>query len=231
MSLNLILGCMFSGKTTELLRRFKRYTIGNMKCLMIKFRGDTRYDKDNVVTHCGKAIPATVVQYLYEVDSIVNSYDVICIDEIQFYPDAHIFCDKWANQGKIVEASGINGTFHKTPFPIISKLVPQASNITFLTAICKENGKDAIYSFKHTSEHGTDADVDIGGAEKYTALDRATYNKYTSSQDLYDKFVEFCKLFNECNKLDKVYDVKRGDIEAGVPFTKLIDGENIEIKK
>lgn len=212
---------MFSGKTSELLNRYERYTIGNKRCLLIKFRGDTRYDNDSVVTHSGKTIPSTAVEYLYEVDSIIPQFDVICIDEVQFYKDAHIFCDKWANQGKIVEACGINGTFHKTPFPIISKLIPQASNITFLKAICRETGQDAIYSFRHQTDKV--GDIVIGGSDTYKAVDRFTYNQSLLTKDLYEKFLEFSQLYNDANKLNKVYSIKQTDMTDNVSFMELIN--------
>lgn len=51
-SLQLIFGPMFSGKTTELMRRIKRYEIAKKKCLVIKYGADSRYtDEDKAVTH------------------------------------------------------------------------------------------------------------------------------------------------------------------------------------
>src|SRR3972149_2403345 len=119
-SFNLILGSMFSGKTSLLISRSNRYSLAGKKCLMIKYKNDIRYDKYKVVSHDNISIKALVCEYLMEVDHIVSNYDVILIDEIQFYKDAPIFCDKWANEGKIVEACGLNGTFDRKPFEIIS---------------------------------------------------------------------------------------------------------------
>ncbi|MCJ7637940.1 MAG: hypothetical protein MUO21_10665, partial [Nitrososphaeraceae archaeon] len=110
--INLVIGSMFSEKTTNLIRRYNRYTIGGKKCLMIKYKNDTRYDSEMVVTHDNIKINAIVCEYLSEADKLINNYDVICIDEVQFYQDAYIFCDKWANEGKIIEACGLNGTFN-----------------------------------------------------------------------------------------------------------------------
>ena len=49
--LNLICGPMFSGKTTELIRRYTRYELAGKKCILIKYSKDTRYDNNNIVTH------------------------------------------------------------------------------------------------------------------------------------------------------------------------------------
>ena len=173
---NFIIGCMFSGKTSELISRYNRYTIGKKKCLMIKYKNDTRYDKNMIVTHDGIKVNAVVCENLYEVDYKINNYDVICIDEVQFYKDADIFCDKWANNGKIVEACGLNGTFERKPFPIISNLLPLAENITFLTAICKETGNNAVYSKRLIDDKKEEV---IGGEDAYSAVDRETYFKNT----------------------------------------------------
>lgn len=189
--LHLILGPMFSGKTTELIRRYNRYHIGNKKCVMIKFKGDTRYDTDRVATHDNIKINAICVSRLADAEKTVyeSECDAVCIDEIQFYEDAPIYCDKWANEGFIVEACGLSGTFKRTPFPIISELIPLAENVHYFTAICKESGGIASFSKKITpsstnSNLTTNSDPDsdsnsqdilIGGHETYVAVDRKTY--------------------------------------------------------
>lgn len=188
--INLILGCMFSGKTSELVRRYNRHTIGGRKCLMIKYKKDTRYDDEAVVTHDKIKIKAFVCEYLYEADVIVDKYNVVCIDELQFYKDADIVCDKWANNGKIIEACGLNGTFNRTPFPVISNILPLAENITFLKAICKENGNDAVYSHINIDVIDESTEI-IGGDEKYNAVDRKTFfkNRPSLSKEQLGKFV------------------------------------------
>lgn len=194
--INLILGCMFSEKTTHLIRRYRRYTIGGKKCIMIKYKGDNRYDSEMVVTHDNIKIKALVCESLYEADTIIQEYDVICVDEAQFYKDGHIFADKWANEGKIVEMCGLNGTFNRTPFKVISKLIPKAENITFLKAICKETGNDAVYSqLNDHSYDNKDSSELIGGSEMYSASDRTTYFKYNMSTNL----IEYLDLYAKNN--------------------------------
>ena len=201
--INLILGCMFAYKTSELIRRYNRYSIGGKKCIMIKYKNDVRYDSEMVVTHDNIRVNAIVCEFLFEADKIVASYDVICIDEVQFYKDAHIFCDKWANDGKIIEVCGLNGTFERKPFKIISRLIPLAENITFLTAICKETGNDAIYSQLNTDTTGINEKTSelIGGSDKYSASDRQTYFKNNKSDHL-QKFLKFYSKMNGFNNID-----------------------------
>jgi len=175
---------MFSGKTSLLINRYNRYIIGNKKCLMVKFKRDNRYDKYQVITHDGISINAIKCEYLYELDSVVYNYDVICIDEIQFYKDAHIMCDKWANDGLIVNACGLSGDRNRKPFPIISHLIAIADDIYFTKAVCKYNGNDAVYSQLSCSNSINSQEL-IGGGDIYNAVDRITYNnnKYSNNNE------------------------------------------------
>jgi len=203
--LNLILGSMFSGKTSELVRRYNRHSIGNKYCLMIKYKHDTRYGTENVATHDKINIKAISCEHLYQVDNIITNghYQVICIDEVQFYKDAHIFCDKWANQGLIVEACGLNGTFDRKPFPIISRLLPLAENISWFKAVCRETGDDAVYSNINVQVEKGITEV-IGGTEMYNAVDRRTYfsKKPFLTDDLQNEFfrIYICDQYPEWNE-------------------------------
>lgn len=193
MSFNLILGCMFSGKTSELIDRYNRHTIGGRKCIVIKYKGDTRYNHSSLITHDYKEIKEAVVcQLLYQVHHLVKEYDVICVDEVQFYKDAPYFCDLWASQGKIVEACGLNGMFNKKPFPIISQLVPQVDNLTFKKAVCRQTGNDGIYSQLNPNHQDESKDEIIGGDDIYEAVDRVTYNKHNQNK-LPNEFREWVK--------------------------------------
>ena len=170
--LNMILGCMFSEKTSHLLTRFMRYKRASKKCLLVKFKNDTRYADLELVTHNGVRAPAVSCLLLEDIDKLVSEYDVICIDEIQFFLDAPTYCDKFANMGKIVEVCGLNGNSKREPWDIISKLIPMAEDILFLKAVCEKTGNDAIYSKRIVAN---DQEVLIGGAEAYCAVDRQTY--------------------------------------------------------
>ena len=197
MSFTLILGCMFSGKTSELIARYDSYTLAGKSCLMIKYIGDNRYSSTDVITHNGIKVTAYKCENLWELEcnNVLNTYDIICIDEVQFYSDAHIYCDKWATDGKIVIASGLNGTSERKPFKIISKLVPKADNIIFKTAICRESGCDA--SFSDSKVVKTEEKL-IGGAETYRAVDRKTYFSSGSRLKKY-----YAKLYTKINKIHK----------------------------
>lgn len=193
--IRLYIGPMFSGKTSALIEAYTRHSIGQRKCLLIKYALDTRYDPTSVVTHDGRKIASCIVcQNLYEADKLVNDYQVVCIDEVQFYDDAPIFCDKWANEGLIVEASGLCGTYARSEFPVISKLIPLSEEVYKKSAVCRETGKDAQFTFRTSDDIGT---IVIGGADKYKPVDRETYfsDKNLVKKIHMDAFTNFVNIY------------------------------------
>ena len=228
--INLILGPMFSGKTNELINIYNRYIIGGKKCTMIKYKGDIRYDEKMITTHDNKKIEGIICKFLYQVDHLVRDYDVICIDEIQFYKDANIFCEKWTNEyNLIVVACGLNGTFDRKPFPIINKLLPLVDNIKFLKAVCRETGKAAIYS-QLDIEVNNYTDEIIGGSEKYSAVDRKTFFKNYNLEKYYrETFIEFLQIYLNYDKsfLDErnyvIEGLIKNEIFDKIDYIKLAD--------
>lgn len=199
--IRLYIGPMFSGKTSSLLEAYTRHSIGQRKCLLIKHSFDDRYNATDVATHDGRKLTSTIVcNCLYEADYLVNKYQVVCIDEVQFFEDAPIFCDKWANQGLVVEASGLCGTYTRDEFPVISRLIPLAEEVYKKMAVCRESGKDASYTFRTSNETGT---VVIGGADKYKPVDRQTYFCDTQRLKSYEiaSFIKCAKLYISKNSL------------------------------
>lgn len=86
---------MFSGKTTELIRRMKRYQVANKSCLVFKYSGDTRYDNLALSTHDQQKLPAISASILSKYADIAMKYEVIGIDEGQFVSLSHIsICHK-----------------------------------------------------------------------------------------------------------------------------------------
>ena len=87
-SIEVIFGPMFAGKTTELLRKVKTYTIAHKKCLVVCSAKDNRYTTENfVVSHDKITSKAMKVSSLEEILPYYHDYDVIAIDEGQFFPD------------------------------------------------------------------------------------------------------------------------------------------------
>jgi thymidine kinase len=187
--LHLICGCMFSGKSSSLVRHRKRHEIARKKCLLVKFAGDTRYDrKEDGVGAQGvlrthdqvegqRAVICGRLGELFEGEKkdLVSEADVVCIDEIQFYPDNVLGCQKLVALGKVVIASGLFADFQRRPFPGMAELVALSDSPEFLTAICHDCCLDnATCSYRLTTEK---SQVVIGGAEMYIPLCQICYNQ------------------------------------------------------
>lgn len=79
-----IFGPMFSGKSTELIRRLKRYQIARYECLIVKYAKDVRYDSESIATHDRQTLKAVSATILNDLRDKAQDYDVIGIDEGQF---------------------------------------------------------------------------------------------------------------------------------------------------
>ena len=102
---------MFAGKSTELLRRVRRNEIAGKKCLYVKYIQDTRYDASQISTHDMIKKSAIAVRDLSELGDNWMNYDVIGIDEGQFFKDIVPFCEEVAQAGKIVITAALSSTY------------------------------------------------------------------------------------------------------------------------
>lgn len=187
--IELIFGPMFSGKSTELHRRIRRHKIAGRSVLLIKYKDDTRYahicGSNANVTHDHQTLPAhSAKELMGNMDNIAHNYDVIGIDEGQFFGDVVAFCDRWANKGKVVICAALDGTYEREMFNDILKLVPMAESVDKLTSVCAMCSKDASFtlrcfdSSKNSSREKEEEDGPvelIGGAEMYKAACRKCY--------------------------------------------------------
>eukprot|EP01111_Echinosteliopsis_oligospora_P001232 TRINITY_DN1177_c0_g1_i1.p1 TRINITY_DN1177_c0_g1~~TRINITY_DN1177_c0_g1_i1.p1 ORF type:complete len:190 (-),score=39.83 TRINITY_DN1177_c0_g1_i1:336-905(-) len=172
-SIQVIMGPMFSGKTTELLRRLRRFTFANKSCVVIKYKKDTRYSEDLLSTHDKQMTPALPTEILADVMEQCKKFDVIGVDEGQFFPDIVSFSETLANLGKTVIVATLDGTFQRKPFMNVLELIPLAEMVTKLNAVCMLCYKDASFS----KRIGTEKEVEvIGGADKYIAVCRKCYH-------------------------------------------------------
>lgn len=175
--LSVLLGCMFSQKTTELLRRIKRYNSIGYKVLVINFIGDNRYGHDCIASHDKEVHKAACVEFLKSVDHLVRSgdYQVVAIDEGQFFADLFEYVSAWADELPVhIVVAGLDGTSERTPFGDMLRLIPMAEEVERLSAFCSEcrDGTVAVYS-KYFGEAKKDENgVAIGGAEAYRPVCR-----------------------------------------------------------
>ncbi|KAM7426030.1 Thymidine kinase [Porites harrisoni] len=171
--IQVIFGPMFSGKTTELLRRIKRYQVANHSCMVIKYEKDNRYDADGVATHDRQTLRASACSVLGHIKQKAMDYSVLGIDEGQFFPDIVEFSEEMASLGKIVIVAALDGTFQRQAFGGVLNLVPLAESVVKLNAVCMHCYQDAAFTKRLGSEKMVEV---IGGADKYMAVCRDCYH-------------------------------------------------------
>ncbi|XP_040041839.2 thymidine kinase, cytosolic [Gasterosteus aculeatus] len=170
--IQVIFGPMFSGKSTELMRRVRRFQVAQYDCLVIKYTRDTRYSDTGMATHDKSTMEAVPASCLGEMRPLALAACVIGIDEGQFFPDTVEFCEEMANLGKTVIVAALDGTFQRKPFGNILNLIPLAESVVKLHAVCMQCYKEAAY----TKRIGAEKEVEvIGGADKYQAVCRTCY--------------------------------------------------------
>ena len=152
-SIEVISGCMFSGKTEELLRRVKRAIIARQRVGIFKPGMDTRFDEKSIVSHDDKRLPSTTVEVSNDILFLAKGLEVIAIDEAQFF-DENLpqVCNKLASTGIRVVVAGLDMDFRGNPFGPVPELMAIAEIITKLHAVCVKCGNMASYSFRKTPE-------------------------------------------------------------------------------
>ena len=178
-SIEVICGSMFSGKTEELIRRLKRAKIANQKIQIFKPSIDSR-NNEYIESHDKKRIKSLTVKTSYDVFDIGKDFDVVGIDEIQFFDDEIVsVCNSLANKGVRVIAAGLDMDYLGNPFGPMPNLMAIAEYVTKVHAICTETGNIANYSYRKTKE---DSIILIGEEEEYEALSREVFYKKMSTK-------------------------------------------------
>ncbi|KAE8637354.1 hypothetical protein Csa_013006 [Cucumis sativus] len=171
--IHVILGPMFAGKTTTLLRRIQSESCNGRSVAIIKSNKDTRYGLDSIVTHDGMKLPCWAIPNLSSFKKKFVKLDVIGIDEAQFFDDLYDFCCEAADiDGKTVIVAGLDGDYLRRNFGSVLDIIPLADSVTKLTARCEICGNRAFFTLRKTQEKETEL---IGGADMYMPVCRQHY--------------------------------------------------------
>ncbi|KAJ7548797.1 hypothetical protein O6H91_07G027900 [Diphasiastrum complanatum] len=175
--LHLILGPMFAGKTTALLRRIHAEVDAGRNVALVKSDKDTRYGINAVVSHDGIQMPCTAVPDLAtfkkKLGKLYNEVEVIGIDEAQFFEDLVGFCKAAADvDGKTVIVAGLDGDFLRRKFGSAIDLIPLADTVTKLSSRCEACGQPAAFTLRKTKDLEKEV---IGGADIYMPVCRRHY--------------------------------------------------------
>lgn len=173
--IEVVCGSMFSGKTEELIRRLKRARIARQRVIIFKPAIDTRYSEKDVVSHDHNSIHSVPVKSTAEITRQAQGYDVIGIDEAQFFDEGLVdVCNRLAYQGMRVIAAGLDMDFQGKPFGPIPSLLAVADEVTKVQAICVKCGNLAYAS--HRLVKNSDR-VMLGEKDEYEPLCRECFRK------------------------------------------------------
>jgi thymidine kinase len=173
--IEVICGCMFSGKTEELIRRLNRAIIAKQKVEIFKPSVDSRYHPDDIVSHGERSIRSTPVQFAGDLLLLAGDCDVVGIDEAQFFDNALVeVCNTLANKGKRVIVAGLDMDYEGRPFGPMPYLLAVAEFVTKVHAICQQTGELASFSFRLNDNNSK---VMLGERDTYEARSREAFFK------------------------------------------------------
>lgn len=175
--IEVIAGCMFAGKTEELLRRLRRAEIAGQEVAVFKPATDDRYGETTVGTHNGRQWDAHVVETNPEavrtIPDQLHDEQVVAVDEANFFPDELVeVCEKLASDGRRVIVSGTDQTFRGEPFGPLPELLALAEYVDKLQAICTVCGEPASRTQRLVGgepAHVEDPTILVGAEESYEA--------------------------------------------------------------
>ena len=171
----LIIGPMFSGKSTELLRRVSCCEAIGMKSLLVNHTYDTR-TKCFIKTHNGKKKQAIKTDSLLSIINmdVFNNATVIGIDEAQFFKDLKPFILEVEKYNKTIFVSGLDGDYLRNPIGQILECIPLCDKVDKLNSLdmVDKDGSYGIFTKRISSSNDT---VLIGAKDKYLAVNRKNY--------------------------------------------------------
>ena len=174
--IEVVTGCMFSGKTEELIKRLRRAQYARQPVVVFKPRIDDRYAKAAVGSHSGQRMPSFQIDHSSEILPLVGDAMVVGIDEAQFF-DAGLVevCDTLANRGKRVVVAGLDLDYRGIPFEPLPHLMAVAEYVTKNLAICVLCGNPADRSQRLVNRGSR---VLVGESEAYEARCRLHWNPH-----------------------------------------------------
>ena len=175
--IEVICGCMFAGKTEELIKRITVLEYAKQNVVAIKPSIDNRYSEDMIASHSGRFVKCLCVATndLDSIEKLVKdkSVDVVVIEEVQFFDEGIVeICEKLANNKKRVIVAGLDTDFKGEPFKIMAELLARAEFITKLSAVCSKCGAPATKTQRLINGEPakyTDPIILVGASECYEA--------------------------------------------------------------
>ena len=176
--IEIVCGPMFAGKTEELMRRVRRASIAGYKVGLFKHSFDTRYSSEHVVSHDGNKLPVSLIHDPKELLAAAAPFDLIAIDEVQFFPLEIIDVIRNFSETKRIILAGLDSDFRHEPFGPMPTLLAIAEHAVKLSAICASCGGSAHFTQRLVDGRPArynDPLIAIGGKEAYQPRCRRCY--------------------------------------------------------
>lgn len=184
--LELILGPMFSGKTSTLKKIYDQCIYCNIPVMVINYSADNRYcDASMMSTHDKIMIPCikstTILEVLENHKETLETAEVILINEGQFFSDIFHIIELVEIRHKRVYICGLDGDFQKNKIGSLLDLIPHCDNVCKLKSLCSEcrTGKSGLFSYRITNEK----DQVVIGVENYKPVCRSCYERLSNSKE------------------------------------------------
>lgn len=174
----MIIGPMFSGKTTSLISELTRYIDLEVPVAYINSSDDTRADyfstHNSSLNQVSPKFKTLKAKKLFELDEILlENFEVLAIDESQFFEDLLGFVKNWLTKGKIIYVAGLDGDIEQKIFGDLVYLIPYATEVRKLNAVCELCRKEkcivlAPFTIRKVQEHNNHLEQKvIGGKDIY----------------------------------------------------------------
>ncbi|WP_129672438.1 thymidine kinase [Candidatus Chloroploca sp. Khr17] len=182
--IEVICGCMYSGKTEELIRRMRQVMIARQPCRIFTPRMDTRYSAAHIASHTGSQLEAVPITSIKQVLAATEDVQVVALDEIHFLEDSPQAlldaCQFLADQGLRVIVAGLDQNYRAEPFPGMMQLMAVAEQVDKLYAICVRCGAYATRSQRLINGQPAPREAEtlvVGGLDLYEARCRQCYQQ------------------------------------------------------
>ena len=182
--LELILGSMFSGKTSKLQEIYRQYKFCNSNIVVINYAGDTRYSDTMLSTHDKHMIPCikstTIQEVLDKHAELIKSSSVIIINEGQFFNDIEIVKNLVDNENKRIYICGLDGDFERNPIGNLLNLIPYCDNVYKIHSLCSscKDGTRGIFTFRLSNE----TEQVVIGSDNYIPVCRNCFIKLSKKK-------------------------------------------------
>jgi thymidine kinase len=186
MSLDIVLGPMWAGKSSYIIGKIRRYRAIGWEVLVVANPLDNRYGSHVVSSHDQEQVSALAISDLKALytDNRYTKSRLLVIEEAQFYTGLYDFVKVAVEQdGKHVVCVGLDGDAHRQPFGELLRLIPLCDNVEKIKSLCSEcqDGTPALFTHRIVPSD-KDKQIQVGAADAYVPLCRKHFLEQNKSK-------------------------------------------------